>query len=114
VKTVTLTLTAVALILVACTGQPTAPVPATAAVPAAAAATTAQGARRVDPGYAAFARSARGQGFRPVWTDGKEHWCRDESSTETRLGRQTCISPPAIADAQGAADEASDPPRKGE
>ncbi len=97
--------------LAACAVQPPAPAPATTTLAPAAA---VPGGRTSDAKYAAFARSARNQGYRPVRTDGKEVWCREGSSLDSRLARQSCISAPTLAEAPGAADDASDPPRKGE
>lgn len=99
--------------LAACTAQPTALAPATTML-APAAAAAAPAARTGDAKYAAFARSARSQGYRPVRTDGKEFWCREESSIDSRLARQSCITAPTVAEVPGPADDASDPPRKGE
>ena len=105
------------VMLTACTAQPTAPAPGSetlAPVAGTAPAAAAPAARANDAKYAAFARSARAQGYRPVRVDGKERWCREEGSIDSRVARQSCFAAPAVADAPAAADDTADPPRKGE
>jgi hypothetical protein len=67
-----------------------------------------------DARYVAFVRSARAQGYRPVTAGGKANWCREATSIDSRVTRQSCIRPPAVADAQGPGDEGSEPARTGE
>jgi hypothetical protein len=115
------TIAAGLVMLAACTAQPTAPAPATSgptpvatAAAAGAAAAAATPTRTSDPKYAAFVRSARAQGYRQSRNDGKEIWCREESSIDWRVPRQSCITAPAVADAKAPADDAPDQTRKGE
>lgn len=110
-----MTIAAGLVMLAACTAQPTAPGSETStSVAATAPAAAAPAARANDAKYAAFARSARAQGYRPVRVDGKERWCREEGSIDSRLARQSCFAAPVAADASAAADDMTDPPRKGE
>jgi hypothetical protein len=100
------------VLLAACSAQPTAPAPV---LPAATSVTPSPAAARAnDPRYAEFVKSARAQGYRPVTTSGKQLWCREESALDSRLSKQTCISPPAVAAAPTPVDGSRDQPRTGE
>jgi hypothetical protein len=70
--------------------------------------------RSNDAAYAEFTKSARSQGYRRVASGGKELWCREGGSIESRLTKQTCIAPPALAEAQGATGESRDQPQADE
>jgi len=98
------------VILGACAVQPTARAPVTTPMALAA----APAADAADSGYGAFVRSARAQGYRPITTGGKEQWCRETTSLDSRVSRRSCISAPAVDDVPGPADESSDPPRTGQ
>lgn len=100
---------AVLPLLAACAAQPTAPTPTTPVAAAAAAA-----ARANDPRYAEFVKSARSQGYRPVTTSGQQLWCREATALDSRLSKQTCISPPTVAATPTPVGEAHDEPRTGE